>query len=96
MTNAYQNNGVKETAFEDIAVSELLLSGVQLVYQHDGSETLTDHFVLGLTSSSSSDPHSVQGVVQVRVTPVNVVQDLRKAVENYFFSAGEEGKKRYR
>lgn len=64
--SAHQNNGIKEVPLQEVAVSNLL-AGVQLVYQHDGSETSRDQFVLSLTTGS----HTVRKVGHVVVVPVN-------------------------
>lgn len=66
VTSAHQNNGIKEVPLQEVAVSNLL-AGIQLVYQHDGSETSSDQFVLSLTTGS----HTVRKVGHVLVVPVN-------------------------
>ena len=67
VVSTQQNGGVREMNLTSVALVDLFDSDVRLVYRHDGSETMTDQFVLAL-----SDDREVRSrTCHVTVVPVN-------------------------
>jgi len=62
-----QNRGVRELNLTSTTLSDLFDPDVRLVYRHDGSETLSDQFVLALTDGTEV----TRRTCRVTVTPVN-------------------------
>ena len=67
VVSARRNRGVREMNVTSVELSDLLDPDVRLVYRHDGSETVTDQFVLALTDGTEVASRTCH----VTVVPVN-------------------------
>jgi len=62
-----QNSGVREMNLTSSGLTDLLDPDVRLVYRHDGSETVSDQFVLAVTDGRDV----IRKTCRVNVIPVN-------------------------